>query len=312
MLWRVRSVAVQTGAEAKGDTLPAGGKPTVRSRRLGATLRQYRLAARLDQEHAAEALGCSKAKISRVETGISAARVGDVRVLLDLYEVEDRNVYMKLEQLARDSNKRGWWLKYPQVSNKEWYADFVSLEADASYIRTYHPVFIPGLLQTGDYLRTLVSSGPTVHPPEVIDEMVAVRQTRRQIIKEGGAQYAAVIWEPALTAPMPSSKIHRDQLLHILDVAQRQNVSIQVLPFSAWQAAHLAPYFVMFSFGPEPAPEAVAYDTTTTTMILEDLEEMAYHARVFEYLRSAALPPDQSLDFIRKAIEKIPASEKEA
>lgn len=292
--------------------MPAGGKPTVRSRRLGATLRQYRLAARLDQEHAAEVLGCSKAKISRVETGISAARVGDVRVLLDLYEVEDRNVYLKLEQLARDSNKRGWWLKYPQVSDKEWYADFVSMEADATYIRTYHPVFIPGLLQTGDYVRTLVSSGPTTHTPEAIDEMAAVRQTRRQLIEEGGTHYAAVIWEPALTAPMPSAKIHREQLLHILNVAQRQNVSIQVLPLSEWRAAHLTSHFVMLSFGPEPSPEAVAYDTTTSTVILEDLNEMAYHARIFECLRSAALPPNQSLAFIQKSIEEVQGGEKEA
>ncbi len=291
--------------------MPAGGKPTVRSRRVGAALKRYRLAAQLDQDHAAKVLGCSKAKISRVETGISSARVGDVRVLLDLYGVEDRNIYMKLEQLARDSNKRGWWLQHSEVSKTEWYADFITLEGDATYIRTYQPVFIPGLLQTGDYLRAMVSSGgPTVHTPDAINEMVAVRQARRQVIEEGGTQYAAVIWEPALTAPMPSPKVHREQLLHILHVAQRQNVSIQVLPLSAWHAAHMTSHFVMLSFGPEPAPEVAAYDTTTNTVILEDAADMAYHARVFECLRSAALSPDQSLTFLRKAIEDIPNDEK--
>ncbi len=68
----------------------------------------------------------------------------------------------------------------------------------------------------------------------------------------------------------------------------------------------------MFSLGPEPAPEAVAYDTTTSTVVLEDLGDMAKHARIFESLRSAALTPEQSLAFIRKAIKGIPETDKEA
>ncbi|MEV0281622.1 helix-turn-helix transcriptional regulator [Streptomyces sp. NPDC050610] len=290
--------------------MPAGGRPTVRSRRLGTALRRYREAAKLDQQHAAEHIVGSKTKISRIEAGQVSARPGDVRLLLELYGVEDRNVCRRLEQLARDSNKRGWWLNYPWATKEEGYADFITLEADATYIRTWQPLFIPGLLQTDGYVKALMDLSLMRHSPEDVDEMVAIRQARRQTIEEGGAQYAAVIWEPALTAPMPSRKVHLEQLLHIDNVAQRQNVSVQVLPFSEWQAAHLTSHFVMFSLGPEPAPEAVAYDTTTSTVILEDLEDMAKHARIFEALRSAALTPEQSLVFIRKAIQGISESEK--
>ncbi|WP_432149242.1 Scr1 family TA system antitoxin-like transcriptional regulator [Streptomyces sp. bgisy029] len=62
----------------------------------------------------------------------------------------------------------------------------------------------------------------------------------------------------------------------------------------------------MLSFGPEPAPEAVAYDTTTSTVLVEDLAEMAAHARIFEALSASALTPDQSLAFVRKALASIP------
>lgn len=292
--------------------MPAGGRPTVRSRRLGTALRRYREAAKLDQQHAAEHIAGSKTKISRIEAGQVSARPGDVRLLLELYGVEDRDVYMRLEQLARDSNKRGWWLNHPWATKKEGYADFVTLETDASYIRTWQPLFIPGLLQTDGYLKALLDLGLAVHTADETDEMVAIRQARRQTIEESGARYAAVIWEPALTAPMPSRKVHREQLFHIHNVAQRQNVSIQVLPTSEWQAAHMTSHFVMFSFGTEPGPEAVAYDTTTSTVLLEDLEDMAEHAQIFEALRSAALTPDQSLTFIRKAMKSIPADERES
>ncbi|RDG38667.1 helix-turn-helix domain-containing protein [Streptomyces corynorhini] len=278
----------------------------MRSRRLGAALRRYREAAKLDQQHAADHIMGSKTKISRIESGQVTARPGDVRLMLELYGVEDREVHQRLEQLARDSNKRGWWLDFPWVVKNEGFADFVTLETDATYIRTWQSLFIPGLLQTDDYIRTLMDLSLTVHSPEAIREAVAIRQTRRKTIEEGGAQYAAVIWEPALTAPMPSRKRHRDQLLHIYDVAQRPNVSVQVLPFSEWQTAHLSSHFVMFNFDSEPAPQAVAYDTTSSTVLLEDSEDMAKHVQIFETLRSAAHTPNESLAFLRKTITGIP------
>ncbi|MFE7609396.1 helix-turn-helix domain-containing protein [Streptomyces celluloflavus] len=288
--------------------MPAGGKPTVRSRRLGAALKRYRLAAHLDQEHAAEALGCSTAKVSRVEAGISASRVGDVRILLDLYGVGDANVRAHLEHLARMSNKRGWWLDYAGMVSDE-HADVIALETDASYIRTWQPLFIPGLLQTPGYFKTLAGASVTVHPPETIEKAMAVRRERKRVIEEAGSHFAAVVWEPALTAPMPSREVHREQLMYVLDAARRQNVTVQVLPYSEWSAAHMASHFVLYSFGPEPAPEAVAFDSTTSTVLIEDLEDVAKHARIFEALRSAALSPKRSLAFLEKVIAGIPKSE---
>ncbi len=251
------------------------------------------------------------AKISRVEAGISGSRVGDVRVLLDLYEVEDANMRVQLEHLARQSNKRGWWLDYAGVVSDE-HADLIALETDASYIRSWQPLFVPGLLQTPSYFQTLIDASHTVYSPETVEKGIAVRRERARVLEEtSGSHFAAVIWEPALTAPMPSTKVHRQQLEHILNVAQRQNVTIQVLPFSEWGAAHMTSHFVMFSFGPEPAPEAVAFDITTSTVILENLEDTAKHARIFEALRSAALSPEKSLAFLQNAIGNIPESEKE-
>ncbi|MEV7865881.1 helix-turn-helix transcriptional regulator [Streptomyces sp. NPDC088124] len=284
----------------------------MRSRRLGAALKRYREAAKLDQQHAADHIVGSTTKISRIEAGQVSARPGDVRLLLELYGVEDREVYQRLEQLARDSNKRGWWLDFPWVVKNEGFADFVTLETDATYIRTWQSLFIPGLLQTDAYIRALMELSPTLHAPEAIEEAVAIRQARRKIIEDNGAQYAAVIWEPALTAPMPSRKTHSDQLLHIHQVAQRQNVSLQVLPTSEWQTAHMSSHFVMFNFASEPAPQAVAFDTTSSTVILEDVEDMAKHVQIFERLRSAALTPNQSLTFIQRVIKDVSETEEEA
>lgn len=292
--------------------MPTGGRPTVRSRRLGAALRVYREAAKLDQQHAADHVAGSKTKISRIETGQVAARPGDVRLLLELYGVEDRGVCQQLEQLARAANRRGWWLDFPWAPSDKRYADVLTLETDATYIRTWQPLFIPGLLQTDEYLKALHEASLTVYTAEQTDEMIAIRQARRKLVEEGGCQLAAIIWEPALTAPMSNSRTHLEQLQHIRDVAERQNVSIQVLPLSEWGAAHMTSHFAMYSFGPEPAPEAVAYDTTTSSVVLEDFDDMAKHARIFEALRSSALTPTNTMAFLAKAIDDIPDTQKES
>ncbi|MDT0456166.1 helix-turn-helix transcriptional regulator [Streptomyces sp. DSM 41527] len=283
----------------------------MRSRRLGAALRKYREAAKLDQQHGADHIVGSKAKISRIESGQVTARPGDVRLLLELYGVEDPEVYRQLEQLARDSNKRGWWVNYPWALNPE-YADFVTLEADATYIRTWQPLYLPGLLQTDGYVKALLEGGLAASTPEDVELAIARRRERRKTIETGGARYAAIVWEPVVTAPMPSPAVHREQLLHLIDVAQRRNVTFQVLPLSEWHAAHMASHFVMFSFGAEPAPEAVAFDSTTSTVFVEELDDMVRHAEAFEELRSAAMTPKQTLSFLSDQLAKLPESENDA
>ncbi|MFH8556633.1 helix-turn-helix domain-containing protein [Streptomyces celluloflavus] len=293
--------------------MSAGGKPTARSRRLGATLKRLRLAARLDQEHAAEAVACSTAKISRIESGAVSVRVGDVRMLLDLYGVEDVEERHRLETLARSSNKRGWWLNFPfQAPTMDRLGDYLSLETDATYIRTWQPVFIPGLLQTAEYTKALTEANPEVISEAAADEIVKVRQERRRVFEESGSRIAAVIWEPAITGPMPSPKVHRAQLAHLMKMAKQPNMTLQVLPHSEWAAARVAPAFVALSYAHEASPEVIVQDTMINSVIIEDHEDMAGYVHAFDALRSAALTPHQSIAFIRELMNGVTVENEEA
>lgn len=283
--------------------MPAGGKPTMRSRRLGTALRRYRLAAKLDQEHAAEALDCSTAKISRIESGTSTARVAEVRYLLDLYDVDNVRTRSQLERLARESNKRGWWVDYGITDNM---GDYVALETDATFIRTWHSALVPGLLQTPGYTRTLASGNPANTSPESIDQVVKTRQARRGQFTELETRFAAVVWEPAVTSPMPSATVHREQLQELLLDAGRSHVTLQILPLTSWTAARSSPPFVMLSFDDEWAPLAVGQDTHSNIAVQEDEEEIAAYGHTFDALRSAALTPEQTRRFIEKTLADIP------
>ncbi|MBO8184421.1 helix-turn-helix domain-containing protein [Streptomyces spirodelae] len=290
--------------------MPSDRKPTMRGRRLGSALRRYRLAAKLDQEHAAKALGCSTAKISRIESGANCARVPEVRYLLDLYEVDDETTRSQLERLARSATKRGWWVNQP-VPVPDKLGDYLALESDATFIRTWQTALVPGLLQTEPYTRALAAANPTLCEDAGIERIVAIRQQRRQQFLGSGARLAAVVWEPALTS-MPDPRTQRAQLLDLLLLQQQPLVSLQVLPLAEWSAATSAPPFVMLSFDGEWAPSAVVQDTHQESVVLEDDELTTPYALSFDALRSAALPTDQTRDFIQKLVSEIPEEEESA
>jgi transcriptional regulator with XRE-family HTH domain len=284
--------------------MPAGGRPTVRSRRLGAALRQYRQAAKLDQLQAAEIIAASQARVSRLESGHVTARVIEVRLLLDAYGVDDPEVRAKLEELAKHSKKRGWWLEHAEHLRPD-YLDHIALEDDATYIRQWQPVLVPGLLQTPAYARSVITEGPDYIAPGVVAQLVNVREGRQTKIQEGGTPYTAILGEMVVAQPLVSVDIHREQLAAILEVAQRKNVTVQVLPFSAGALAATTAGFSSFSFDSEPTVDAVAIENLRGTSVLEAPEDLAAYGNMFDVLRSAALAPDASVKLIRNILRSI-------
>jgi transcriptional regulator with XRE-family HTH domain len=281
--------------------MPAGGRPTVRSRRLGSALRNHRQAAQLDQPQAAEVIASSQARISRIETGHATPRVIEVRLLLDAYGVADQGVRDKLEGLAKHSKNRGWWLEHAAHLRAD-YLDHIALEDDATYIREWQPILVPGLLQTPSYAEAVIAANPHYIAPERITELVKVRLGRQAKIEEGGATYAVIIWEAVIAHPLANSDIHREQLSTILEVGKRKNVTVQVLPFSAGAVAGLTDPFSSFSFDSEPIVEAVTLENLRGTSVLEAPEDLAAYANTHDHLRSAALAPDASARLIRSAL----------
>ncbi|MFI6401656.1 helix-turn-helix domain-containing protein [Streptomyces sp. NPDC050548] len=284
--------------------MPAGGRPTVRSRRLGTALRQYRHAAKLDQPQAAEVIAASQARISRLESGHVTARVIEVRLLLDAYGVTDPEVRAKLEELAKRSKNRGWWLEHAQHLQPD-YLDHIALEDDATYIRQWQPALVPGLLQTPAYAEAIIAAGPDYIAPENLEQLVKVREGRQAKIGEGGASYTAIFWEAAVVHPLVNVDIHREQLSKILAAMKRQNVTVQVLPLSAGVLVGSIPAFSSFSFDSEPAVEAVAMENLRGTSVLEAPDDLAAYGNAFDLLRSAALAPEASARLIRDVLRSM-------
>ncbi|MEU6892283.1 DUF5753 domain-containing protein [Streptomyces sp. NPDC046557] len=285
--------------------MPAGGRPTVRSRRLGAALKRHREAAGADQATAAEAILKSVSKVSRLEGGLTSASPLEVRTLLDCYGVDDPKERARLEAWAKTSNQRGWWLDFQEAVTPD-YADHITLENDATHIRTWQPALIPGLLQTPDYAKSVISAGPFHLSQDQIAQLVQVRQERQRRVEEGEVKVAAVIWEPAITSLAHHPTLAVRQWRRLLDAAQRPHVTVQMLPASASREAGTTGPFVSFSFGGEPNVEAVAVENLPNTSVIEAPDDLALYVNAFDGLRSSALSPEETADRILQLVNSIP------
>jgi transcriptional regulator with XRE-family HTH domain len=284
--------------------MPVGGKPTVRSRRVGTELRRLREAAGVTTAQAAELLNCSPAKISRIENGIVSARVVDLRLLLDRYGDQDQEHRAYLERLARESSKRGWWQDYNDTI-PPYYADFIGLETDASYIKTWEPTAVPGLLQTPEYARAVMLANPAMISPDKLENFISIRRERQaRLEQDTDVRLDVVIWEAALITTVGGDEVQRGQLSRVLEVMDRPNISVQVLPLEAGDKASMSGSFVMFSFGSERSVSTVFVENLTSSQYLERDQELRGYTLVFDALRSAALSPAASAARIMQRLEQ--------
>src|SRR5258707_10553411 len=148
---------------------------------LGAHLRRLREAQGVTREDAGWEIRSSESKISRMELGRVSFKERDVADLLSLYGLDDDEERTRLLSLAREANTPGWWHRFGDVL-PSWFQSYLGLEAAASLIRTYELQFVPGLLQTEDYVRAVVQLGRGLIPADEVDRRVALRVSRQDVL----------------------------------------------------------------------------------------------------------------------------------
>src|SRR6516162_10355055 len=233
----MRGVPMVSSEDSAWDVPPSifgtrTGGPTVQRLVLGGQLHRLRESRGISAEKAAEAIRGSHSKISRMEHGRVGFKERDVADLLTLYGVTDNEERAALLNLAREANTPGWWHAYSDIL-PTWLEPYVGLEAAASVIRTYEVQFVPGLLQTEEYARALIRQGAAVSEQDV-SRRAELRVSRQEILRRPDApQLWVVVDEGALRRPVGSKDIVREQLRHLMEMADHPAVTLQILPFSA-------------------------------------------------------------------------------
>jgi transcriptional regulator with XRE-family HTH domain len=284
--------------------LPASKPPSARGRQLAAELRRLREAATLTGDDVATRLKWSASKVSRIETGRSAVSAGDLRMLLDLYEVTG-SVRDRLTELGRTAAQRGWWDAFGDILGSG-YSTFLALEDDAESERFYAQMIVPGILQTERYAEEIMREGLFTAPPGEIVRRVQARMTRQRLLtKNDPLELSVILDESALRRRVGGGDVMAGQLSHLIDIAELPNVGLQVLPFAG--GAHIAMdgSFVVLRF-PGPVPSYLVYlEHMTGQLVIENEGEAYHYALSYDRLRGLALEPEDSISFIAQIAREM-------
>ena len=281
------------------------GGPTVRRMLVGAQLRRLRTDAGLTREQAGEAIRASEWKIHRLENGQVGFKERDIIDLLRLYGITDPDEVATFLLLTREANHPGWWQHYGDVLPR-WFRTYVDLESAATLIRIYEGQFIPGLLQTDDYMRAVVQGAHLEESAEELGRRVRLRLARQTLLtREQPPRLWAVIDEAAMRRPVGGREVMRGQLERLIEAAKLPNVTLQVLPFEAGAHPAMLGAFSILRFADRELPDVVYLEHLTNAVYLDKRDEVERYLDVMELLCVQSEPPARTVELLERTLKEL-------
>jgi transcriptional regulator with XRE-family HTH domain len=284
---------------------------TVPRRQLGRYLRELRNGQRITVKTAAEKLEWSETKVWRIETGQTSLRSHDVELMCRIYAAPP-DLTEALMGLARETKAKGWWHAYGDVI-PEGFDIYIGLEEAAAQIAAYQPELVPGLLQTEQYARAVITADNPGVDAEEIDRRVHVRIARQALVRRPTAppQLTVALNEAIVRRPVGGTQVMAAQLDSLAESAALPNVALRVVPFTAGlHHGVMSGPFVILRFplngdGHDSEPATVYIDGFTGALYLDKVREVDRYASAFENIWSAALDQAASRELIRQAAEEL-------
>jgi transcriptional regulator with XRE-family HTH domain len=279
--------------------------PTVRRRRLGTELRKLRESNGYKLEEVAAQLGVAPSTLSRIETGKAPTKSAYLNQMLEMYGVVEPGQRQVLVDMAREGHRKGWWAAYDDVLPSG-FDIYVGLEAETAAVRGYEISVVHGLLQTPDYARAVLGEMFPRHATDQIDRLVDLRiERQRRLDDDPPLDLWAILDEAVIRRPVGGNQVMRRQLEHLVSMAAKPGVTMQVLPFaSGAHAGHGGPFSIL-EF-PNRTDSEVAYvESVAGYLYLEKDREVRTRVEAFDRLRAAALSPSASVDLIAEVANEL-------
>jgi DNA-binding XRE family transcriptional regulator len=283
----------------------AGGGPTVQRMLVGARLRRLRTELGLTRDEAAQAIRASEWKIHRLENGQVGFKDRDIIDLLARYQVTDPAEVADFLTLAREANTPGWWQHYGDVL-PSWFRTYVDLEQAATLIRTYEGQFVPGLLQTDDYMRAVVRGAHLEESSDEVGRRVRLRMARQILLtRDSPPRLWAVVDEAALRRPVGGKEVMRGQLERLIEATKLPNVTLQILPFASGAHPAMVGSFSVLRFPDEELPDIVYLEHLTSALYLNKPDEVDQYLHVMESICVRAAAPDQTVELLDQILAEL-------
>ena len=207
--------------------------------------------------------------------------------------------------MAREGHRKGWWAAYDDVLPSG-FDIYVGLEAETAAIRGYETSVVHGLLQTPDYARAVLREMFPRHEAEQIDRLVDLRMERqRRLDDDPPLELWAILDEAVIRRPVGGNQVMRRQLKHLLEMAERPGLTLQVLPFSCGAHAGHGGAFSILEFPNRTDAEVVYVESVAGNLYLEKDREVRARVDAFDRLRAAALAPAASVDMIAQLANEL-------
>lgn len=277
------------------------GNPAVEGRRLRTALKEARADTGLTQEQVADALNWSLSKVVRIEAGAVKVSVTDLWGLLRLYKVTDPAREADLESMAKMARKRPWWAKYREFASDK-YLEFVEFEQAASAALNFEPLWVPGLLQTRDYAHEIIRRFGRESNGKAQGLLEFRMERQRRLFKSPEQpKLSFVLDESVVRRRVGDAQVMYTQIEHLIEMAERPAVAIQILPVTAdlWFGMHTP--FVIHEF-PDPADPPVLYleGARGDTVVTDDHDEVSRYHRAFKDLQRMSLSVHESVKFLHE------------
>ncbi|GAA4214151.1 helix-turn-helix domain-containing protein [Actinocatenispora rupis] len=288
--------------KATARTRPPRTEPGLRTQWLAQELRKLRSEAGLSMADIGAYIRRDQSTISRMEKGEIPIRVTDVLAYLDMGRINDTNRREMLKQLAHEIWRDGWWDGYTGDAAAT-LIDRLWVESRTKRIRSYE-MLVPGLLQTKAHAEATMRAVEPDSRPEQIKRWLQIRLERQAILTaDEPIDLNVIIDESVLHRPVGTRLTRRAQFEHLVELSERDNVEIRVLPYKAGAHTGMAGAFELMDLA-QPFP-TVGYVETQVGAIFVEGKKVARLEAAYDHLLEAALDPRRSVALIRSVINEL-------
>jgi hypothetical protein len=274
---------------------------TIAKRRLARLLTAARVKSGYTANHACDILNWGRGKVGRFEANQwKRPELSDIRDLVRIYGI-DGDEKTEIEDLALRARARAWWRDYPEIFDSE----FPGYENDATTIRVFMPLVLPGLLQTPAYIEALLRAGP--RPPSYRRKVLESRMRRQEILDrtDGSAPtFSAVVTEASLMYRWGTRDDRREQIEHLGDLGTRRNVRLHIQRFEDGPATGVVSMVNIFGFR-DDEPDLVFVESDYTIEEVSKPESVQGYIESFERARDAALEPADTTGYLERLARRM-------
>ncbi len=274
---------------------------TVAKRRLASRLTELRQASGHTANHVCDLLNWGRGKVGRFEANQwKRPEMSDIRDLARVYGVGEAEAE-ELEQLAAHARARPWWRDYPDVFENE----FAGIENDASQIRIFMPLVLPGLLQTREYMAVVLRAGS--RPPSFVRRAIEARMRRQEILErtDGTApRLSAVITEASLMYRWGSKGDRREQIEHLATLSREPNIDLRIQRFADGPPTGMHSMVNIFDL-PGDESRLVYLETDVAIHEVSKREEVESYVHGFSRAQDAALEPGDTTAYLKYLAEQL-------